>query len=100
MTPGGQLEQILGKRETMVNTVHRQGIETLAPQLAVEAAAPDGTIEAVQVRNARNFALAVQWHPEYRVMENPSSVALFRAFGDAARAQSQRRRTRRAGQAA
>jgi putative glutamine amidotransferase len=44
--PGGMLEKILGKRETMVNSIHRQGIKRLAPGLAVEATAPDGIIEA------------------------------------------------------
>ena len=31
------------------------------------------------------FNLAVQWHPEWRVDENPFSMAMFRAFGDACR---------------
>ena len=31
--PGGVLEQILGKRETMVNSIHRQGIKRLAKGL-------------------------------------------------------------------
>ena len=31
--PGGMLEQILGKRETMVNSIHRQGIKRLAKGL-------------------------------------------------------------------
>ncbi|MET0481700.1 MAG: gamma-glutamyl-gamma-aminobutyrate hydrolase family protein [Aestuariivirgaceae bacterium] len=92
VTPGGQLEQILGKRETMVNTVHRQGVDTLAPQLAVEATAPDGTVEAVSVKGARGFALGFQWHPEYRAADNPDSVKLFEAFGTAARAYAARPR--------
>jgi putative glutamine amidotransferase len=42
------------------------------------------------VAGARSFALAVQWHPEWQVMSNPFSRALFAAFGAAAaeRAQS------------
>src|SRR5262245_40145027 len=100
LAPDGTFARILGTPEIEVNSLHWQGIDRLADSLAVEGTAPDGTIEAVQVKNARNFALAVQWHPEYRVLENPSSVALFRAFGDAARTQSQRRQTRRSGQAA
>ena len=86
ITPGGHLERILGKSETMVNTLHRQGIKMAAPSLAVEATAPDGVIEAVSVRNARGFALGVQWHPEYKAAHNPDSVKLFHAFGNAARA--------------
>jgi len=37
------------------------------------------------VRNAPRFAVAVQWHPEWKVMGNPFSRALFAAFGAAAR---------------
>jgi putative glutamine amidotransferase len=100
LVPGGAFARILGATDIEVNSLHWQGVDRLADGLIVEGTAPDGTIEAVQVRNARGFALAVQWHPEYRVLENPSSIALFRAFGDAARAQIQARRTRRTGQAA
>src|SRR5262249_23520939 len=100
LAPGSAIARIVGATDIEVNSLHWQGIDRLAPDLVVEGTAPDGTIEAVQVRNARNFALAVQWHPEYRALENPSSVALFRAFGDAARTQKQGRRSQRTGQAA
>ncbi|MFM8748416.1 MAG: gamma-glutamyl-gamma-aminobutyrate hydrolase family protein [Aestuariivirga sp.] len=90
--PGGILEQILGKRETMVNSIHRQGIKRLAKGLAVEATAPDGIIEAVSVREARSFAIGTQWHPEFKALNNPDSVKLFAAFGDAVRAYAKARR--------
>jgi putative glutamine amidotransferase len=83
--PGGLLEKILGKRETMVNSIHRQGVKRLAPGLAAEATAPDGIIEAVSVREATAFAIGTQWHPEFRALENPDSVKLFEAFGQAVR---------------
>jgi putative glutamine amidotransferase len=85
IAPGGELARILGKTETMVNTVHRQGIKKLAPALALEAQAPDGVVEAASVKGAASFALGTQWHPEYKAAHNPDSVKLFRAFGDAAR---------------
>lgn len=101
LAPGGAFARILGATEIQVNSLHWQGINRVADNLIVEGTAPDGTIEAVQVRGARGFALGVQWHPEYRVLENPASKALFRAFGDAARARSQGRDARRpTGQAA
>jgi putative glutamine amidotransferase len=84
VTPGGQLERILGKRETIVNSLHRQGIK--APALQAEAVAPDGIVEAVSVKAARGFALGAQWHPEYKAAQNPDSVRLFEAFGQAVRA--------------
>jgi putative glutamine amidotransferase len=63
----------------------------LAPGLAVEAVAEDGTIEAVSVENAAAFALGVQWHPEWRVLEDPVSRRLFAAFGAAVRARQRAR---------
>jgi putative glutamine amidotransferase len=81
-----RLGALLGARCARVNSVHRQAVDRLAPRLVVEAKAPDGTIEAVRVADATAFAFGVQWHPEYWAASDPASVALFRAFGDAARA--------------
>jgi putative glutamine amidotransferase len=89
--PGGMLEKILGKRDTMINSIHRQGVKRLAPGLAVEATAPDGIIEAVSVRDAKAFAFGTQWHPEFRAADNPDSVKLFEAYGEAVRAHAQAR---------
>jgi putative glutamine amidotransferase len=91
IVPGSFLERIIGKRETMVNSIHRQGIRKLAPGLAIEATAPDGIIEAVSVKDARAFAFGTQWHPEFKAAQNPDSVKLFEAFGDAVRAHRRQR---------
>lgn len=92
LTAGGELQRILlGVDEIKVNSIHSQGIDKMAPGLVCEAAAPDGQIEAVRVRDAACFAMAVQWHPEWKVMDNPDSVKLFTAFGDACRAYAARR---------
>lgn len=48
----------------------------------------------MRVEDAGAFALAVQWHPEFRAAANPDSLALFRAFGEAARARAAARRHR------
>jgi len=81
----GALFQIIGESEFMVNSVHGQGIDQLAPPLIVEAEADDTTIEAVSVQGARGFSLAVQWHPEWNSWDNPQSHKLFQALGTAAR---------------
>jgi putative glutamine amidotransferase len=81
----GELARLLGRDRITVNSVHGQAIDRVAERLAVEAVAPDGTIEAVRVQGAA-FALAVQWHPEWDYAADTNSVALFRAFGDACRA--------------
>jgi putative glutamine amidotransferase len=91
ITPGGMLERIIGKRETMINSIHRQGIKKLAPGLVAEAVAPDGVIEAVSVKGAKSFAFGTQWHPEYKARRNPDSVKLFEAFGEAVRAHAAKR---------
>jgi len=59
--------------------------------VTVEAVADDGLIEAFSVDGAQAFALAVQWHPEWRATENEFSTAIFNAFGDACRAYAQQR---------
>jgi putative glutamine amidotransferase len=85
ISKGGLLDHMLGKRETMVNTIHRQGIKRLGEGLNIEAQAPDGVIEAVSVKGAKAFAFGTQWHPEFKAAENPDSVKLFKAFGEAVR---------------
>jgi putative glutamine amidotransferase len=85
LEPGGVLRSLAGGDRITVNSLHSQGIERLGSGLAVEARAPDGVIEAVRVKDAPGFALAVQWHPEWQVMKNAFSRALFAAFGEASR---------------
>ena len=86
LTEGGKLQAALGgKSEIGVNSLHGQAIDRLADELVVEAMADDGTIEAVSHKTARSFFLAVQWHPEYRVTQNPDYLNFFRAFGTACR---------------
>jgi putative glutamine amidotransferase len=82
--PGGALEGLAGASELTVNSLHAQGIDRLADGLAVEATAPDGQIEAVR-HKAAPFVVGIQWHPEYRVMENAFGRSLFAAFGAACR---------------
>jgi putative glutamine amidotransferase len=82
LTPGGLLAPLAGTLEVIVNSLHSQGIDRAAPRLCVEAVAPDGQIEAVSLPEAR-FVVGVQWHPEYKALENPFSRALFVAFARA-----------------
>lgn len=82
---GGLLRSLAASDRIRVNSLHGQGIETLAPGAVIEARAPDGLIEAFRVKDAPSFALGVQWHPEWQVMNNPFSMALFAEFGRATR---------------
>jgi putative glutamine amidotransferase len=93
LKPGGKLAAILGGASKIeVNSLHAQGVERLGKGLVAEARAPDGLVEAFSVEGAAGFAIAVQWHPEWRVLENPLSMALFKAFGDACRSYSEKRK--------
>ena len=86
LDPAGALAAILDARSVQVNSLHRQGIGRLGENLAVEATAPDGTVEAVRVVGARGFAMGVQWHPEYWIQSDQPSARIFAAFGKAVRA--------------
>jgi putative glutamine amidotransferase len=81
----GSLARIVGSERIEVNSLHGQAIDRLGNGLVVEARAPDGTIEAVAMPLAAGWLLGVQWHPEWGFAENPHSVAIFTAFGDACR---------------
>ena len=90
-----QLAQVLGKTKTVVNSVHSQAVDRLGEGLVAEAWADDGVIEAMRVKDSQGFALSVQWHPEYKALENEDSVKLFAAFGDAVASHAQRRLAQR-----
>jgi putative glutamine amidotransferase len=79
--PGGLLAQLSGMTDAMVNSLHHQGVDRLAPGLKAEAYAPDGQIEAVSFPGAKAFLLGVQWHPEWAFAQDPLSTAIFRTFG-------------------
>jgi len=92
LTPGGLLATLAAATQVTVNSLHHQGVDRLAPGLRIEAVAPDGLVEAFTVADAPGFTLAVQWHPEMRVDDDPLAHAIFGAFGDACRARRARRR--------
>ncbi|MFO1434904.1 MAG: gamma-glutamyl-gamma-aminobutyrate hydrolase family protein [Gammaproteobacteria bacterium] len=92
LTKGGLLAKLANSERVTVNSLHSQGVDQLAPGVTVEARAPDGLVEAFTVDKVPAFALAVQWHPEWRVLENPFYTAIFRAFGQACAARAGRRR--------
>jgi putative glutamine amidotransferase len=69
-----------------VNSSHHQSAEIVGEGLRVVAHCPqDGIIEAVEGISPDHFVLAVQWHPERSVEDEPSR-AIFRALVEAARA--------------
>lgn len=89
LAPGGLLAA-LGGAQQQVNSLHGQGIRRLADDLVVEATAPDGLVEAFR-HAGDTFLLGVQWHPEWKLTQNPFYAGIFRAFGDACRARARLR---------
>ena len=83
LAAGGVLAGLLNTNSIAVNSLHGQGIDRLADGLVVEATAPDGQIECVRVKDALGFTLAVQWHPEWDIENNPTGQLIFKAFGEA-----------------
>jgi putative glutamine amidotransferase len=90
--PGGVLARITGLKRFDVNSVHGQAVNRLAEGLRVEARAPDGVVEAFSVPAARGFNLCVQWHPEWLAADNPVSMRMLDAFGEACRRYREGRR--------
>ncbi len=82
---GGLLEKITGRTGATVNSLHSQAVDQLGDRLTIEATAEDGLVEAFVADDATAFALGVQWHPEWQVLDNAESTAIFKAFGDACR---------------
>jgi putative glutamine amidotransferase len=81
----GTLKNWVGEDEIIVNSLHWQGIQRLAPPLTAEAHAKDGLIEAIRGPSDHPFMLGVQWHPEWQAKNNKASIEIFRRFGDAVR---------------
>ena len=83
LTEGGLLAQRSGKANVKVNSLHQQGIKDLADNFKVEAVTDDGLIEAYSNKSEDQFLIAAQWHPEYKVTENPFNLSLFEMFKEA-----------------
>ena len=82
---GTLLARVLGAapHDLHVNTLHHQAIREVAPGLEVNAWAPDGCIEGVELPG-RRFVLGVQWHPELMWHLDDASMRFFEALVHAA----------------
>jgi putative glutamine amidotransferase len=85
VAPGSLLAGLTGGTPTLaVNSFHHQATDRLGAGMRAVAAAPDGTVEAIE-DPARPFWLGVQWHAEAMV-GRPEQLALFRGLVAAAAA--------------
>ena len=82
----GPFHRLMGAQKVMTNSLHGQGIKVPGDRIVIDGHAPDGTPEAIFVKDAPGFTYSVQWHPEWQAASDPVSRPLFAAFGDACRA--------------
>ena len=85
-TEGGVFHRVMGASKVLTNTLHGQGIKEPGPRVVIDGHADDGTPEAIYIKDAPGFTLAVQWHPEWNAANDPVSRPLFEHFGAAVRA--------------
>ncbi|MDF3383809.1 MULTISPECIES: gamma-glutamyl-gamma-aminobutyrate hydrolase family protein [Sulfitobacter] len=85
-TEGGVFHRVMGASKVLTNTLHGQGIKEPGPRVVIDGRADDGTPEAIYIKDAPGFTLAVQWHPEWNAANDPVSRPLFEHFGAAVRA--------------
>lgn len=83
LEPGNRLAQIFGASQIEVNSLHHQAVRQISDRLEVLGKAPDGILEAFQIRDYP-YGIAVQWHPEW-MQDDPKMQALFRSFVEAAK---------------
>ena len=87
-----RLAAIMGGTRVHTSSWHHQALDRLGEGLYPVAWAEDGCIEAVELEHNDRF-LAVQWHPEHSVDDDPTQLALFSALLDMAREEARRRCT-------
>jgi putative glutamine amidotransferase len=80
IVPNSRLAAILGEGEHAVNSRHHQAVARVGGGLIVSARSSEGVIEALE-RPGHAFAVAVQWHPEDRILVSATDRKLFQAFG-------------------
>ena len=80
---GSWFAELMGDADFPVNSLHGQALDQLGDGVAPLAYADDGLVEAIHLPGFAQFTLAVQWHPEWQAAQNPHSVKIFKAFGEA-----------------
>lgn len=88
--PGSLLEAHLGERAE-VDSYHHQAVDQLGTGLEAVAWAPHGTIEAIEMPDARSFVLGVQWELHEEWQDDERSLGIWRTFvADARRRMEER----------
>lgn len=82
--PGTVLEQAADAQKVEASCYHHQRVDRPGTGLAVTARAADGTVEGLELPDARGWFTAVQWHPEDTAHEDTAQQGLFDALVRAA----------------
>lgn len=85
------LSRAFGAGEAVVNSMHHQAVDSLAPTLRCAARSADGILEAFESEDPKRWVLGVQFHPEALLDRGPQFPALFRLFAEASAATADRR---------
>jgi putative glutamine amidotransferase len=86
LAPGSLIAKIVGANRVLSNSYHHQAVPParVGAGLIATAWAPDGVIEALELKEPNRFLLGVQWHPE-RQADEPAHRAIFEALVNAAK---------------
>lgn len=79
-----KLYSITGKDIFAVNTAHSEAIVETPENVLVSGVSEDGAIEAIEIKN-KEFAIGVQWHPEFFPDNTDPSFLIVKALVDKAR---------------
>ena len=81
------IRRIFGHESIEVNSSHHQAVDKVAQPLRVTGRAPDGIIEALELRpedaGLLPYFLGVQFHPERLIRGFPEYIEMFRSFTEA-----------------
>lgn len=80
---GTLLEEIVGMNEMGVNSHHSEGVVEAPEGLIVSGKAEDGVIEVIEVAD-KEFAIGVQFHPEFFLKEGEPNFEFFKNLVKAA----------------
>lgn len=79
ITKNTLLSSIVGDEKLDVNTAHREAVVEVPDNVIINARSPEGVIEGIELPEYE-FALGVQWHPEFFVSEETRHKKIFNAF--------------------
>lgn len=84
--PESRLARALGATRLEVNSLHHQSVKEVAPGFRIVARAPDGIVEGIEALNGQ-FAIGVQFHPEWLIDDDARMVQMFKEFVDATKSE-------------